>query len=56
MRYDIERYETGFNEADWKGTVTALVVHENLAYIPLLSIPYVTVAESSYGSKLTNPI
>jgi hypothetical protein len=24
--------------------------------IPLLSVPYVTVAESLYGSKLTNPI
>jgi hypothetical protein len=30
--YDIKRYGTVFNEADWKGAVTALIVHENLAF------------------------
>jgi hypothetical protein len=39
MGYDIERYGTVFNEADWKGAVTALVVHENLAF-RLLESPY----------------
>jgi hypothetical protein len=32
MGYDIEHYGSEFNEADWKGAVTALVVHENLAF------------------------
>jgi hypothetical protein len=39
MGYDIERYGTVFNEADWKGAVTALVVYENLAF-RLLESPY----------------
>ncbi|THX67806.1 hypothetical protein D6D08_06550 [Aureobasidium pullulans] len=36
---DIERYGTVFNEAAWKGAVTALIVHENLAF-RLLESPY----------------
>jgi hypothetical protein len=36
---DITNYGTIFNEAEWKGAITALVVHENLAF-RLLESPY----------------
>jgi hypothetical protein len=36
---DITHYGTVFNEAAWKGAVTALIVHENLAF-RLLESPY----------------
>jgi hypothetical protein len=38
----------------WHGIESCLSVE--YSNIPLLSIPYVAVAGSSYGSKLTNPI
>jgi hypothetical protein len=37
--HDIASYGHIFNEADWKGAITALVVHENLAF-RLLESPY----------------
>ncbi|THY01336.1 hypothetical protein D6D01_10368 [Aureobasidium pullulans] len=36
---DIDRYGTVFNEAAWKGAITALIVHDNLAF-RLLESPY----------------
>lgn len=36
---DIERYGTDFNEAAWKGAITALIVHEILPF-RLLESPY----------------